>query len=115
MMEKQERKERLSEYRERKKIGGICAVRNIKNGKMLLTAAQDLRGFQNRFEFSKTTGGAVNLKLQKDWDTFGPQAFEFEVLEELEQKETQTAKEFSEDLKALLELKTEGFDPETLY
>ncbi|QAT48395.1 GIY-YIG nuclease family protein [Caproiciproducens sp. NJN-50] len=114
-MEKQEKKERISEYRERKKIGGICGIRNTKNGKVLLTAAPDLRGFQNRFEFAQKTGSGLSLKLQRDWDEFGAEAFRLEVLEELEQKETQTPKEFSEDLKTLLELRTEQMDPKTLY
>lgn len=114
-MEKQNRKELLGAYKERRVVGGVYAIRNTKNGKRLLGAAADLKGFRNRFGFAKQTGSGLSLKLKKDWETFGPDAFELEILEELEKKETQTTEEFSADLRALLELHLVEEDPGTLY
>jgi hypothetical protein len=42
--------------------------------------------------------------MLKDWKTFGKEAFSFEVLEELEKKESQSDREFKEDLATLLEI-----------
>lgn len=99
----------------RKEIGGVCAIKNTQNNKVLLLPAPDLQGCRNRFDFSQKTGGCVNIKLQNDWNKYGPQAFTFHVLEELEKKETQSAKEFKEDLKTLMELWREKFAAEELY
>ena len=114
-MEKRKRRELLEAYRERKTVGGIYAVRNRRNGKLLVGSAADLRGIRNRFEFAKRTGSGLSLKLKRDWETFGPEAFELEILEELEKKDAQTAEEFAADLRALLEMKLEGMNPGTLY
>jgi len=66
-----------------------------------LDCATDLQGRINRFEFSRKTGSCVDLKLQKDWVTFGKEKFVFEVLEELEKGETQSMNEFKEDIEIL--------------
>lgn len=114
-MEKQNREECKEAYRGRKVVGGIYAVRNMKTGKRLVSFTADLRGFRNRFEFARQTGNGLSLKLQKDWKEFGPEAFTLEILEELEKKEAQTPREFSQDLKELLDLRLEQENPETLY
>jgi len=82
---------------------------------MLVSAVVDLQGYKNRFEFSLSTGGCVSTKLQKDWLQFGADAFTFEILEELVKKETQTPKEFSEDIETLKEIWLEKLDPTLLY
>lgn len=114
-MEKHNKKEMLTAYKERKVVGGICAVRNTVDGKMLLTAVADIQGYRNRYEFAKSTGSCVHVKLQKDWEKFGPDGFVFEVLEELVKKETQTPKEFSEDIRILMEIWLEKINPGSLY
>lgn len=110
-----DKKELKDAYKERKVIGGICAIKNISNGKMLITAVADIAGYKNRFEFSKSTGGCVSIKLQKDWNELGTNNFTFEILEELDKKETQTPKEFNEDIKTLKEIWLEKLDPALLY
>ena len=42
--------------------------------------------------------------MRDAWAQYGPAAFTLEVLEELEQKETQTEREFAEDIAVLREL-----------
>ncbi len=114
-MDKLAKRARVTEYKERKVIGGVYAVRNTVNGKRLILSASDLQGSKNRFVFSQQTNGCVNLKLSRDWEQFGADSFAFEVLEELEKKETQTSKEFAEDIKTLEEIWLEQLNPDELY
>ncbi len=114
-MNRQERKEKIDAYKQRQLIGGIYKIKNKANGKCLLQSTTDLAGSKNRFEFSVSTGSCISYKLQKDWNEFGQDSFIFEVLEELKQKETQTLKQFSDDLKTLEELWVEKFRPNVLY
>lgn len=112
MMDKQKKKELQNIYKERKITGGICAVKNTANGKMLLSAVANLQGYKNRFEFSKMTDGCLDKRIEKDWNEYGKDAFELEVLEELDKKEVQTSKEFSEDIETLKEIWLEKLDPD---
>lgn len=114
-MEKDNRKEMRSAYKERKITGGVCAIKNTVNGKMLISAVVNLQGYKNRFIFSKSNGGCINPKLQKDWKEYGSDNFVFEVLEELEKSETQTDEEFSKDIKVLGEMWIEKVSPDKLY
>jgi hypothetical protein len=114
-MENLSKKEKLAQYKERTIIGGVYAIKNTANGKLLLLSSNDLQGVRNRFEFSLKTGSSINIKLQNDWAEFGKSAFRFEVLEELEKKEVQTSKEFSEDVKTLEELWREKLEASQLY
>lgn len=114
-MDKQKKKELQNIYKERKITGGICAVKNTVNGKMLLSAVVNLQGYKNRFEFSKLANSCLDKRIEKDWAKFGKDAFEFEVLEELDKKEVQTSKEFSEDIETLKEIWLEKLDTDILY
>lgn len=114
-MDKQNRKDILAAYKQRKVIGGVCAVKNKANGKMLVAAVVDIQGYRNRLEFSKSVGGCTDPRYQKDWEKYGAQAFILEVLEELEKKETQSDKEFKEDIETLKEIWLEKLDPTMLY
>ena len=102
-------------YKERVVAGGVYAITNTVTGKRLVEATQSLAASRNRFEFARTTGLAVALKLQRDWDTYGPEGFVFEVLEELKKGETQAQQEFANDLKLLKELWLEKEHPAGLY
>ncbi len=114
-MDKPAKKALMTEYKERKVIGGVYAVRNTVNGKQLILSASDLQGSKNRFLFSQQTNGCISPKLNKDWEQFGANSFAFEVLEELEKKETQTSKEFAEDVKTLEEIWLGQLNPDKLY
>jgi hypothetical protein len=102
-MNEHERKKALRQsYRERKVTGGGFRVVNTKSGRFFLKGETDLKGAENRFEFSHLTDTCFHPAMQSDWKTFGKEAFAFEVLEELSKKDTQTDREFREDV-ALLE------------
>jgi hypothetical protein len=114
-MKGEAKRQMLAAYKARVVLGGVYAITNTATGKKLVEATQSLPGIRNRFEFSQTTGSAVSLRLQRDWNTYGPEAFAFEVLEELEKGETQTQREFADDLKVLNEMWLEKVHPEELY
>lgn len=102
-------------YKEKKKTGGIYAVRNSITGRALIGAAPDMEGFRNRFAFSQATDSCVQPKLDDDWKLCGGAAFVLEILETLDKKETQTDREFNDDLKTLKELWLEKQDPASMY
>ncbi len=102
-------------YKERKVVGGVYAIKNTANGRMLLATAVDLNGAQNRFVFSKDNPKAFNFKLLPDIKEHGVDVFAFEVLEELEKKPTQSDREFADDLAELLALRQEKLDEQQLY
>ena len=82
----------------------MYAITNTATGERLVEATQSLSASRNRFEYAQTTGSAVLPRLQKDWDTYGPDSFVFEVLEELERGKEQTPQAFAVDLKLLREM-----------
>ena len=115
MKDNQAKKELIASYKEREVIGGVYAIKNTENHRMLLGAAVNIQSIQNRFEFSQKTGSCVDLKLQNDWNTFGSKAFAFEVLEELKKGETQTADAFKSDIEVLKEMWLDKLSDQDLY
>lgn len=115
MNDKTAKKELQRQYKERTVIGGVFAIKNTTNNKLLLDATTDLQGSKNRFSFAQMTGSCVSPKLQVEWDSQSGQSFAFEVLEELKKEATQTDAEFAADIKVLKELWIEKLDPKTLY
>lgn len=114
-MDKQSRKEITDAYKNRRAVGGVFAVRNSANGKSLVQYAVDINGSKNRFEFSQATGGCAYKPLETDFKKYGNSVFTFEILEQIEQKEGQTAEEFAEEIKALYGILVENMDKEELY
>ncbi|KNZ42725.1 hypothetical protein AKG39_05100 [Acetobacterium bakii] len=109
------KKEIITEYKERKILGGIFVIRNIDSGKILVDSTTNLQGAQNLFAFSKKTGSCGMIKLQKDWTITGKDRFVFEVLEELEKGETQTLKEYKDDIEVLKLMWKEKLANATFY
>lgn len=74
-------------YKEAPREAGIFQVKNTVNGKILLGSSKNLHGPLNKHRFLLSTGGHWIKTLQEDWDRFGPDAFVFEVLEVVKQKD----------------------------
>ena len=109
------RKELQAQYREREVIGGVFAIRNLVNDKLLVGTTADLPGSKNRFEFSQKTNSCTYLKLQSDWDKYGCEQFAFEVLEELKKGEAQATEEFKADIEVLKDMWIEKLSDGDLY
>ena len=108
-------KELQNKYKEREIVGGVYAIKNTVSNKVFLEAATDMRGIKNRFDFAQKTGSCIHVKLQSDWDKHGGDQFVFEVLEELQKGDTQTAEGFKADLALLKEMWFESMSDMEFY
>lgn len=105
------RSELKQKYREAGTPMGIFAVRNTRNGKVLIGGTMNLPGALNRAGFSLRLGGHSNRELQRDWNEMGPDAFTFEVLDELERGNPDPSHDYRDDLAALEALWLEQLRP----
>ncbi len=107
-MEKSKR-ELQQQYKNRVVIGGVYCVICEGNGHTWIRSAKDIAGQKNKYEFFIKTNLCPEPGMNADWSRYGAESFRFSVLEELEKGEIQTDREFTEDLKVLLELWNEKY------
>jgi len=80
------KKELKQQYKEMKTEGGVYQIRNTKNNKVFVAATPNLKTINGRR--GMLVGGVhKNRQLQEEWNQLGEEAFVFEVLEVLEEKE----------------------------
>ncbi len=103
-MERLTKKEIKEQYKNRRFIGGVYSIKCDGNGREWIKSTTDLEGQSNRFNFFVTTNTCPEPAMRSEWEQFGAGAFSFSVLEKLEKGETQTNKEFAEDIQALYEM-----------
>ncbi|HHV09073.1 MAG TPA: GIY-YIG nuclease family protein [Clostridiales bacterium] len=103
-MEGQTKKELQTQYKNRTVVGGVYCIKCNESGRVWLKSARDILGQRNKFEFFTSTNSCPEPGMRPDWEQYGAASFSFSVLEEISKKETQTDREFNEDLKLLLEL-----------
>ena len=78
-------------YKQSKRPMGVYRIRNSENDKVYIGFATDLEARFNRHKIELKFGNHRNKELQKLWNSFGESAFEFEILDVLDQEEdTQT-------------------------
>lgn len=71
-------------YKTGRRPAGVYRITNRANGKMLVESSLNLDGSRNRFNFEVRNGCLRNHPdLQREWNEFGAEYFEFEVLEEV--------------------------------
>jgi hypothetical protein len=103
-MERHSKKEIKEQYKNRKLIGGIYSIKCNGNGRIWFKSTNDLEGQINKFNFFVSTNFCPEPTMRVDWNQYGAQAFSFTVIEKLEKSETQTEKEFTDDIHALHEM-----------
>jgi len=81
MMSNARKKDLIREYRERNVRPGIFAVRCAAGQKLWTGASRDLDSQQNGIWFQLRMGNHMNRALQQAWNSHGPDAFAFEILE----------------------------------
>lgn len=114
-MDKDRKREIVSEYKQRKTMGGVYKVTNTANGRYMIKAEVDLQSFQNRFNFNQLMKGCLHPKMQKDHKEFGSDVFVLEFLEEVEKKEDESNMGFRDRLKRMEETWAEKFDKDKAY
>ncbi|MCC3381784.1 GIY-YIG nuclease family protein [Paenibacillus farraposensis] len=82
------RKELVQQYMEIKTEAGIYCIRNTDNGKMFVAATANLKSLNGR-RFELQMGASKNRQLQQEWNEYGEDAFEFEVLDILKKKDSE--------------------------
>lgn len=80
------KKELKEMYKEIKIEAGVFIMTNQQNGKVFVGSFNNLKRL-NGFQFSLKTNTHTNKKLQADYNTFGKDAFDIEVVEYLKKKE----------------------------
>jgi hypothetical protein len=106
-----DKKELVSQYKSRVQTGGVYAIKNTRLNTWLVEAAPDIKSVQNRFSFF----GSTSMKAERDYKAQNGKDFVFEILEELTKGETQSEKEFADDLTALKAMRLEKIKGQELY
>jgi hypothetical protein len=104
------RQELKRAYKERAKPAGVFMIRNTANGRVLLGSSLNLEGPLNSHKFMLTIGRHRNEELQKDWNSYGPRAFVFEILETVKVKDDPTFN-LSDELTLLEQIWLEKLQP----
>ena len=79
-METTRKKELKQQAKELSPIAGILLVNNTKNDKLFIEAMNNIKRL-NGLMFQLKSGTLMNKGLVNDWNSYGEDAFTFEVLE----------------------------------
>ncbi|MGH9614096.1 MAG: GIY-YIG nuclease family protein [Bryobacteraceae bacterium] len=79
------RKEAVNEFKMRKTPRGVFAVRCTATGLAWVNSSMNLDAARNGIWFFLRNGYHQNKELQAEWDAHGATAFQFEVLEKLDE------------------------------
>ncbi|MBV8474734.1 MAG: GIY-YIG nuclease family protein [Hyphomicrobiales bacterium] len=83
-MKDAERRAARAAYKERKSVSGVYAVRCAPCGEVWVGQTRDVEKIWNRIVFSLRGKVIRHRTMQAAWDSHGAEAFDFEVLERLE-------------------------------
>lgn len=103
-MDKFLKKELKEQYKNRTVIGGVYCIKCNSNGRQWIKSTMDMTGQKNRFDFSVSVDSCLEPSMRLEWTQYGAESFSFQILEEIKKGETQTEKEFADDVEALLEM-----------
>jgi hypothetical protein len=86
-MKSEDKKAAIAEYKKRKDVAGIFAVRCAVSGQAWVGQTLNLDTIQNRLWFTLRVGTHATRDLQSAWTVHGADTFTFEPLEQLEEEE----------------------------
>ena len=115
-LDKQKKKEIAAAYAKSFRPMGIFQLRNKENGKIFVGAAMDLDGMRNRIAFFGSPQEAPFHELKEEWARYGPERFEFEIVDRLKPKTDSLADPaelaaYKAELGGLLELWLDKLQP----
>lgn len=83
-----ERKRELKQqFKEMKIEAGVYEIKNTINQKIFIGSTRNFKTLNGR-KFELEAGSSTNKALQKEWNEFGKEAFQFMILEQLKKPET---------------------------
>jgi hypothetical protein len=71
-------------YKDTPRPMGVFQIKNTVSGKIFMGTSMDLPAILRRYRFALDMNGHPNKALQEDWNSLGPEAFAFEILEEID-------------------------------
>jgi len=107
------KKELKEEYKQMKIPMGVFQIKNIQNNKVLIDHSTDMESKWNRHKMELKFGTHRNRSFQKDWNEYGEENFEFDVLSELKKREEDNFN-INKELKTLQDMVIEELDIETI-
>ena len=105
-----DRKEQIRKYKETPKPMGVIRIHNLRNGKSLVEASRNVAASLNRHQAQLRMGLHPNIALKRDWDTYGAEAFAFEVLDTLAPSD-KPGYDPADDLRVLEDMWLEKLNP----
>jgi hypothetical protein len=85
MLSKEQKKEAISQFKERKALLGVYVVRCTASGQAWVGASRNLDATRNGIWFSLRQRAHREISLQEAWDAHGEPAFEYQALEKLDE------------------------------
>lgn len=107
---KESRKSLIEEYKRTPRDMGVYRIRNTVNGKSFVASSKDVRARFNRHKMDLKNNSERIRGLQEDWNAFGAEAFEFEVVDLLKPPEDDRY-DPTEDLEVLEKLWLDKLEP----
>ena len=104
------RRELSDAYKQNPPPMGIFQIRHLESGRVFVVAARNLQGIMNSHRFQLRYGSHPNKRLQADWTAGGPDAFAFDVLDQLAPVDA-VGKDAMADLAALEALWLDKLEP----
>ena len=98
-----ERRARVRDYKDAFPPMGIHAVRNTVTGQVWIGASRNVDGMLNRIRFELKQGSHRNASLMQAWARHGADAFTFEVLDRVKQRDD-PAFDYDAELETMLAL-----------
>ena len=106
-----DRRKIIKEYKKTLQPMGIVQVKNIKNGRVYITASSNTTGTINRIRFQLKMGAfPLSPALAQDWKELGEECFLINVLDELKPVDD-PAHDYQNDLKTLETIWLEKLEP----
>jgi hypothetical protein len=85
MLSKEQRKEAIGKFKERKTFLGVFAVQCTNSGRVWVGSSRNLNATRNGIWSSLRMGGHRDKELQEEWNAQGESAFEYQVLDTLKE------------------------------
>lgn len=107
-MDRNRKKELKESYINSKSSMGVYQIKNMITKRAFIGITQDLRGTMNGNLFKLNSGMFKDRELLEEWKKYTSHNFEQTILAELDYEEDERKTDYTEDLKVLRELSTEG-------